>query len=82
MNILIIKPQHETIKYFQPTKMATLVAPVVARPRSRRARLGPLVDRAFAPEGSTRTSRSTKGRLGDIVARLGGTSLRLDVLPT
>lgn len=35
MNILIIKPQHETIKYFQPTKMATLVAPVVARPRSR-----------------------------------------------
>ncbi len=35
MNILIIKPQHETIKYFQPTKMATLVALVVAHPRSR-----------------------------------------------
>lgn len=35
MNILIIKPQHETIKYFQPTKMATLVALVVAHPRFR-----------------------------------------------
>ncbi len=35
MKILHYQATHETIKYFQPTKMATLVAPVVARPRSR-----------------------------------------------